>query len=133
MASPLIAVFDNEPVFLELMEAALADEGYRTIVSPSLDGARDTIERERPALILLDLRMDGAGPDIALLRALRASPRTAAIPVIVCSADLAYLRSHDDELRALGAATLAKPFDLSALYGCIAALIAAPAAKPSAG
>lgn len=132
MASPLIAVFDNEPVFLELMGEVLADAGYRTLVSPSLDGACDTIRRERPALILLDVRMDGPEPDIGLLRALRARPETATIPVIICSADLAYLRAHGDEVRALDATTLPKPFDLSALYDTIASLIAVPVAT-SAG
>jgi CheY-like chemotaxis protein len=65
-------------------------------------------QRLRPRLIFLDLHLpDMKGEDV--LRQLKADPITAAIPVIVVTAD-AWSKARDDHLLALGALTcLQKP------------------------
>ncbi len=96
---------------LSLVETILlARPGWRTI--PALQGQLGVeLAREHvPDVILLDLHL----PDIPgeeVLRRLRADPRTAAIPVVVVSADAT--RSSLDRLHAAGAdAYLTKPIDV---------------------
>lgn len=123
MTAPLIAIVDNDDAFRALMADALAEEGYRTLLIPGSDSADSLIARARPALVILDLRMERANDGIAVIEALRAHPDTAHVPIILCSADIIYLREHEEALHVAGVETLTKPFDLDALYGCVRALI----------
>ena len=69
--------------------------------------------RHRPDLILLDLHLPDLGGDTVLAR-LRAQPETAAIPVVMISADATP--GQIERLLAAGAhAYLTKPFDVSEL------------------
>lgn len=94
---------------MEVMTAASGSEG--------LSKAAET----RPDLVLLDVLMPGMDGE-ATLRALRAQPATAAIPIV-------FLTAHDlpselQRLRALGpAAVLTKPFDPVTLPGKLRALL----------
>jgi two-component system, sensor histidine kinase and response regulator len=90
---------------LRLLSATNAHDGLELAQSTS------------PGLILLDRRLpDMLGSEV--LRRLKASTLTAAIPVIVLSGDSG--RHHTDELRELGAAEfLAKPFDIHQLMTLI--------------
>jgi two-component system, cell cycle response regulator DivK len=83
---------------IELQTAATGREGVQSAVDL------------QPRLILLDNRLpDAAGKDV--LRQLRASEATAAIPVVIVSGDSGGQIA--DELLAEGAAGfLAKPFDI---------------------
>ena len=80
-------------------------------------------EREGPEAILLDVMMaDMDGP--ATLAALRANPRTAAIPVIFLTAKA--MSGEIKRLKSLGAAAvLTKPFDPRSLAAEVRAALAA--------
>ena len=54
MAGDVIAVIDDEPIFLEFMAEVLTDEGYRPECWLSATGALEMIRQKRPALIILD-------------------------------------------------------------------------------
>jgi CheY-like chemotaxis protein len=123
---PLIAVVDDDATFVDLMREVLTDEGYCVVVGTAEEDAAAMIAREHPALAILDLRMQGADSGITILRALRDHPSTAALPVLVCSADLAFLRDHAGDLRALDCRTLPKPFDLDTLLCTIHAMLGNP-------
>jgi CheY-like chemotaxis protein len=73
----------------------------------------DTVRREHPDLILLDLHLpDMSGEEV--LRRLWADPSTRPIPVAILSADATS--SHSQRLLAAGAvAYLTKPLQLSRL------------------
>jgi DNA-binding response OmpR family regulator len=84
MRPPPILIIDNDVTLRDLLVEFLAEEGYR---ATGLDGsaAPAAIQRERPALLLLDVRMPGLdGP--ALCRLLRADPRTQSLPVVFVTA-----------------------------------------------
>ena len=81
-ASVLI-VDDNERV-LQLFERYLIPEGYRVTTSTDGQEALDAVERERPAVIVLDVMMrtmDGW----ELLQRLRGNATLDDVPIIVCS------------------------------------------------
>ncbi len=122
-SGPLIAVVDDDDAFVDLMREVLTDEGYRVLIGTVEEGAAAMVKRARPALAILDLRMHAVGSGITILRSLRDDPSTVAIPVLVCSADLIFLRDHADDLRALNCQTLPKPFDLDTLLDTIRAML----------
>lgn len=111
----MVLVVDDEPSIVELLTDTLEAEGYdvrSAVGAATLDVARDV----RPDVILLDLMMPGMG-GIEVSQRLRADPRTAAIPVIACSAGH-NLRAHAAEMEASD--YLAKPFSLGDLLQRVA-------------
>lgn len=115
MSESTVLVVDDDPVVRAVLDTALQDEGYR-VVSAVDGGAIEAAGRYRPAVVLLDLtmpEMDGA----EVSRRLRADPATAAIPIILMSAE-PDLRARTAHLPVNE--RLAKPFDLDRLYAVIA-------------
>ena len=118
-----IAVFDDDAAMLDAMRDILTDAGYRVVGETTADGALAIVLRERPAVVILDFWMAGRAVGLTALRLIREHPETAAIPVLVCSADRTALREYADDWRALGCETLAKPFALDELLERVAQLI----------
>jgi DNA-binding response OmpR family regulator len=117
-----ITVFDDDTDFLDLMRDTLAESGYRVVAEPTADAALAIVLRERPALVILDFWMAGQGAGLTVLRLLREHPETAALPVLICSADHTALDDYADDWHALGCETLAKPFDLNDMLARVARL-----------
>jgi signal transduction histidine kinase len=114
-----ILVIDDEEWLREMVHLALAQKGYTVIEAE--DGAQG-IERARealPDLILCDVNMQRVDGYLTL-SALRAEPKTSAIPFILMTglADNAGMR-HGMELGADD--YLPKPFTLDALYAAVEA------------
>jgi DNA-binding response OmpR family regulator len=118
-----IAVFDDDTDFLDLMRDVLTGAGYRVVDEMSADTALAIALRERPALVILDFWMAGQGAGLTALRLLREHPETAALPVLICSADRTALNDYADDWRALGCETLEKPFDLGVMLNQVARLV----------
>lgn len=121
--SPLIAVIDDDDPFLDLLRDILEGEGYRVTVGRVLDGALALLRAAPPDLLVLDLTMGterAAG--LTLLRALRADPPFARLPIIVASAATDLLTTHAAAFAHLDAVVLAKPFDLDHLIARVGRL-----------
>ena len=117
---PLILVIDDDTAFRETAEALLAQFGYAVTTAESGDAALRAIERELPAIILLDVFMPGMD-GFAFLKILRA--RAIHVPVVVTSGAVPH--GDPDPLlstaTALGAAgALRKPFRIQELQRLIA-------------
>lgn len=117
-----LLVVDDEPHIGLLLRLQLEARGYELLLARNLFEARGVLaDPDRPDAMLLDLHLpDGSGVD--LLRELRERPATAAMPVLVLTAEgeeriLA-------EARRLGATTITKPFSPSKLTAQVAALMA---------
>jgi two-component system alkaline phosphatase synthesis response regulator PhoP len=83
MSSELVLVVDDEPSIVQLSRLYLEREGYRVIEAGDGKHALETIRRDRPALVLLDImlpEMDG----LEVCRSLRAEKIQ--VPVIMVSA-----------------------------------------------
>jgi CheY-like chemotaxis protein len=111
MSSHPILVVDDDSAILDLIAQVLVDEGYQVLTCGSGHTAVELAREWFPRLILLDLMM----PEMngwQVVAALKASPQTRAIPVMILSArrDVAETADH------LGVtAFLEKPFDLDEL------------------
>jgi len=111
--STRILVVDDDDAIRDFVREALEFEGYP--VETVSDGAEAlaAIERERPSLMLLDMRMpvlDGWG----VVEALR--QREIRLPVVVMTA-AQDARRWAQEVGA--AAHLAKPFEIDDLFGVV--------------
>lgn len=108
-AQPILVVEDDEGI-LSTLELVLVEEGYRVVTAADGAAALDIVERQKPALILLDMKMpvmDGW----AFARAYRDKPEPRA-PVLVVTA----ARDAAQRAKEVGAdAYLPKPFDIDDL------------------
>lgn len=114
-----ILVVDDEFGTVEVLVAALEDEGYRVLTAANGRRGLERLEENKPDLVISDFMMpllDGAG----LVRAMRDNPAYRDIPVIMMSAaPEPALRKHVDGY----AAYLRKPFPLPALLELVAAVL----------
>lgn len=120
-----ILVIEDNPANMSLMVYLLEAYGYRVLSAWDGEQGVAAARRERPDLVLCDLRLprlDGHG----VLRQLKADPATRAIPVLAASAEPA-----DDGGAALLAAGfdgwLAKAFEPEQLLPALAAWLPPPA------
>jgi adenylate cyclase len=80
-----ILVVDDTPSNVKLLADILGARGYAVVTAASGVDALETVERERPDLVLLDVMMPGmSGYDVC--RKLRANPVTTMLPVVMITA-----------------------------------------------
>ena len=113
--SPLIAVVNDDTVFLKLMHDLLTDEGYNVVLHIEGDSAYQLVRQEMPDLVILDIRIEHPEPGWVTLDLIRLDPVTTEIPVLVCSADARQLREKAARLAEMRCDTIEKPFDLDRL------------------
>ena len=116
---PLILVVNDDTTFLQLMEQLLEDEGYEAEALKSTSNALEHIKKRRPALIVLDVRINNEEAGLLLLDLITLDPETRSIPVVIASANLRALAGREDELAAKGIFVIAKPFDIDDLAALI--------------
>jgi DNA-binding NtrC family response regulator len=123
MHSPSIVVVDDDEAITTLLQDVLREQGHRVVGCQTSAECALLLAAERPALLVLDLRMEGSYTGLAILQAVRENRDTAALPCIMCSADTTYLREHGDELRARGCEPLPKPFAIDDLITLVQRLL----------
>ena len=121
----LILVVDDDPDILQTLALCLSTEGYRVAMASNGQEALDTLGREKPACILLDLMMPVMDGWQFVQELERRGGRNA--PLLILSADRS-VQSHAAKLRA--DAFLAKPFDLDELLGKVHQLTGGPGSHP---
>ena len=111
-AGPTVLVVDDEELFARAVGKKLRRSGVESLLALDIAGARDRLARQRPDLVLLDVRLpDGSGLDF--LRELRAGDY-ADLPVLVLTAfgglqdAVAAMKERADDY-------LTKPIDLDEL------------------
>ena len=124
---PRISVINDNPDFLDLMSAILdEDAGYEVTLVKGEAATITEIADSRPDLLIVDLLLGGAsGWEIVALA--RADARLAAIPIVICSADVIALRDREDEMKHIADLhVLAKPFGIDELTKLVERLIGVP-------
>ncbi len=120
-AGPLVLVVDDDPDMTRLIAGALSSTGAVPIAAYDALQGMVVAQRESPSLVIVDLHMP-AGGGLKLLEKLRNSGKTAAIPVLVITADTsADLPRRAEELGARG--FLRKPVDLLRLVEVVSRLL----------
>jgi DNA-binding NtrC family response regulator len=110
---PKILVVDDEELIRLLYQEELTDEGYQVATAASGRGLLQTIEDEKPDIVVLDIKLaDADGLD--LLQEIR--NRHYDLPVILCSAYEVFKR----DVKAIAAdAYVVKSSDLTPLKKAI--------------
>ena len=84
---PLLLAVEDEPRNAALLEAILGRAGYRLHICGDLASAREWLETETPALVLLDRHLpDGDGLD--LIGTIRGDERLRRVPILLVSASV---------------------------------------------
>lgn len=120
-----ILVAEDEPDIRANLGRLLRLEGFDVSLAAGGGQALQMARARRPDLVLTDLMMPGMDGH-QLLRALRADPHTAGVPVVCLSA---RVDAHD-ELGASANAYITKPYQRVPLLACIRALLAPDLLSP---
>ncbi len=118
-----ILVVDDEPSMCRMIEKILRSAGYQDIIFSSNGSYVPSLAlSERPQLIIMDVMMPG-GNGLRALRALKNTPVTAEIPVIITSGF--NVPSHEDCPQTQANQVLHKPFSTEQLLKAVSRLIPA--------
>lgn len=117
-----IVIVDDDPYPRQMVAYALRTLGYEVLEAGAGDAGLELVCTELPDLVVTDVQMPGM-TGLEMTRALGADPRTAAIPVVMLSANRA---PGDREAGLLSGARayLYKPVLFSQLRDCVAGLLA---------
>ena len=118
---PTVLIVDDEPAILELVRFTLEDDQVRVLEASDGLAALDIARAERPALILLDVRMphlDG----VEVCRRLRAEAALGSTRIVMLTA----ADQEADRARGLAAGAdeyLSKPFSPLALLALVRSIL----------
>lgn len=116
-----VLVVDDEPTIRALVRAALEPAGVRVVEAADGVTALESVEADRPDLILLDIalpRMSG----LDVCRRLKAQRETADIPVLLLTGLVLHIDAGAvDDVGAQG--VIAKPFSPAKLVSQVAATL----------
>jgi CheY-like chemotaxis protein len=111
---PVVVVIDDDHTVLELMERFLSREGFSVRTADNGKAGIELAKQLKPVAITLDVMMPGMD-GWSVMRALKAEPATAEIPVI-----LVTITDNKEMGFALGASDyLTKPVDWNRLAGLL--------------
>jgi PAS domain S-box-containing protein len=117
-----ILIAEDNPTLAHLLISQLESEGYEAIHAADGTAAWHLLERrEAPDLVILDMPLPGTG-GLALCRRIRATPRLAALPVILLTA----LEDSSSRLAGLEAGAtdlIGKPWSKAELYARVRTLL----------
>jgi PleD family two-component response regulator len=117
-----ILIVDDTGLHRAVTADALARRGYATVQAETGQRALETVNGERPDLVILDARMPGLdGLDV--VRRLKENPFTRHIPVLVVSGD--STPSQVESLRSGADSYLGKPFPAEELVARVETLLRA--------
>jgi DNA-binding NtrC family response regulator len=119
-----IAVINDDTVFLDLMRDLLeTEENFEVLICREWDHAYEFVKKEKPDMVIQDIRIGGEEHGWTILNLLTLDPETRPIPTIVCSAAIQSLHEHQEMLSKFGIQALPKPFDLDTLLSTIEGMI----------
>ena len=128
MARGKILVIDDEPQIRRVMRTTLTTQGYEVVDARSGSDGLELLRRERPDLVLLDMKMPGMDG----LETCRLMRQGSDVPIVI----LTVQDSEADKVEALDAGAddyVTKPFGMPELLARIRAALRRAPAGPAAG
>jgi CheY-like chemotaxis protein len=119
-----ILAINNDQSVLELFRDLLEDEGYQVSIQTYLDKDLNAIATMAPDLIILDYMWPGEDSGWSLLQMLRMDPRTASLPIVLCTGAVREVESLATHLTDMDIQVVLKPFDIDTLAAAIRGALA---------
>ena len=116
-----VLLVDDDPDFLASLSVLLRERDYTVYQAASLDEAVVQLRVHSPSIVVLDLKLAGAGPEEVIARVQGANATTA---IVLCSGYRNLLRdvsAGSSSARIVGA--VEKPFQIDHLTGMLDALL----------
>lgn len=113
-----VLVVEDDPLVAKLLRFVLTRAGHEVVHAGTGPEGVQRFETDRPALIVLDMRLPGMDGFGVLAHVRRAGPRP---PVLMLTADRGL---RERALRAGADEHMQKPFDVAAFTACVGRLIA---------
>ena len=113
----LVLAVDDIPLNVLLVQKMLSRFNFRLKTAANGQQALDSVDEEKPDLILLDLMMPGID-GFEVIRRLRANPATADIQIVILSA----LNSNEDVVKGFNVGAndfIMKPIIMEKLLSCV--------------
>lgn len=126
-ATRTILIVDDDRSVADTFARMLKLEGFGVATALSADAGLEIATQIRPNAIILDMRMPIKN-GLQFLRAVRAQPDLATVPVAIVTGDYFLSEPVQQELRALGASIKFKPLWLEDLIALAKALVNSSAA-----
>jgi len=114
-----ILALNNEQAVLDLFRDLLGDEGYRVTTQAYAVKDLDAIVALAPNLIILDYMWPEEDGGWSLLQMLRMDPRTAKIPIVLCTGARRQVEDLSAHLHELGVRVVLKPFNIDTLLAAV--------------
>jgi two-component system response regulator GlrR len=115
-----VMIVDDDVLLSRALSRALEASGHSCLTASSVEGALHVLATNRPALVLTDLDLGGAGDGVDLARWLRGSGVTVPI-VMMTGSDVELARRELSRAGLDGIEVLPKPFALRRLLAIFAA------------
>ena len=117
----LVLIVEDNSKNVKLMRDVLQFHGYRTAEAMTAEDGLAIAFRERPDLVLMDVRLPGMD-GLAALKLLHADPRTSSVPVVAVTASV--MPDERDRFSEAGFdGFIAKPIDIREFPRQIAAFL----------
>ena len=127
MEPPLVLVVEDNPSVSGLIGALLDELGCRHDVETDGKQALKRIQRDKPALIVLDMRLPGLD-GLQVVRELRRSRGCKDLPIIGVTG-YTHAMSRRDALNVGCDAFFEKPFELKEFRACVSELLSRSASS----
>ncbi len=119
MSQPIIAVVNNDALFVQLLTTLLKAEGFAALRHQTGDVAYTQIKEQQPDAILLDIEATNPLLSWRVVDFLLFDPQTASIPLVIASVNDQELKDRIVRLEAAGCRVIEKPFVLDDLLSAI--------------
>ncbi len=126
MNKPVVLVVDDDHKILRLLRIELTAQGFQVLMAERGKDALETVERQRPDLVVMDIIMPGMDG----LETLKRIRETSGVPVILLTA----MGTDTDKIKGLELGAddyLAKPFNPEELSARVRAVLRRAQAKDS--
>lgn len=115
-----ILAINNDADVLRAFRDLLEDEGYRVTTQVYADRNLGGIVELAPDLIILDYMWSSDDAGWSLLQMLRMDPRTAPIPIVLCTGAVREVEALKGRLDEMRVRVVLKPFNIDELTATIA-------------
>src|SRR5436305_14367317 len=126
---PRILVINDDQSILDLFSLLLEAEGYEVIISRIAYEEVSDVDKLRPALIILDFKIDNHNAGWTFLQKLKMYRPTKDIPLILCTAALNEVREQEETLHQKGIPVIYKPFEIDELLLVIKQSLPSPSLR----